>query len=812
MIARIIVVVCLLWLLLVLPLLGGGSKGKDLLSSWAGNSFLKDHKGGVPILMLAVPILIAGTVASLFATTTTSTTTSSKARTACGSWMRPSRTTRGGRGRPGVASDRILPRLTVVFVMFPCLVYTLSSLYRHLHNGGMTTDTKWMEIANVFGMLAVIVLSWLLIPVTRSGPIQQLLQTNGAAVFRCCCYTWTWDPMTMVRQFHMWGGRIVVTAGVLHGTMHTIRYSFQGWTVFRSYLFPPFECWKHPQSYQPLICEEADIGHDGRNKCSCYDHFLPLTGWVAGLALFIIGVSSLYRVRRQRYALFALLHYTMAPLSMVAICVHYNKAVLYLSGGALYYMACNLPRLVEATLHRIPSPVKVVSVEKIDSDPSHRGRPCVSLTMEATETAMQRYRAGMYGRLLVPKISRIAHPFTVNKVFVEQTTSSQQSSPVHRFRIIFRATGPFTRALEASLTGDEKQFSSTPSQHVLPLPTIYLSGWYGSERLASEISSHDNVLIVAAGVGITPYLSLLADLNDAAKVDQSDDNDGLVLQGGDGTAKKISVHWICRDQSLVDYCRGQYLDRKSTKGDANKVNANLHITIHYTGGCGEETIVDTSPTSFPLSPLPGSSPFSTSTFVVGERLRDNLGNFGIFSAIAWGGLYLVWIFYNRQDSEAYAQRFATVIVVFLYAAAVSFVANLFCCAISKKYQGWSRVAVAEDDEEVNSIHEVINSIEPRLDREVEMSTYRDSLDDSFVNPGEGRDDELSGSMEPFIKTMHGRPAIGQLLEGLHVSNSPALFCCVPPCLEKELHQGVGSLSLCRRKAGFIPIYSESFEL
>ena len=68
--AKIIVILCLIWAL-CFPLMGGSSYGKSLYSDWAKHSFLHDKKAGVPILMLTIPILIAGSVATLFATATT---------------------------------------------------------------------------------------------------------------------------------------------------------------------------------------------------------------------------------------------------------------------------------------------------------------------------------------------------------------------------------------------------------------------------------------------------------------------------------------------------------------------------------------------------------------------------------------------------------------------------------------------------------------------------------------------------------------------------------------------------------------------
>lgn len=792
--AKAISILCWLWMI-TYPIFGGGRWGKDLFASWAKDSFLHDRKAGVPILMLAVPILIAASVAALFSVTTP------KPKLLSGS---PSQ-----KGRMENIFDSLLVRSggdgstpwagLVVSIFLPCLFYVISSLRRHLSEADMSTDTAIMESANVFGMVAIIALSWLLIPVTRRGPISRLF---------------AWDPI-LISKFHIWSGRVVVMGGLIHGSMHMFRFALQGGGVLSSYILPPMDCWKHPQEYQPPICEEADEG-----DCSCYDHFVPLTGLVALLGLLVIGLSSLYRVRRRSFASFAMLHYIFTPLSVVAICIHYNKAILYASGSVLYYLASNYPTWIELFGHRIrKKPIKVVSVNELEADASQPLRSCISLTIEATESAVRQYRPGVHGRLFVPSMSRVAHPFTINLV----------PNKARQIRIIFRVTGPFTRSLGAALcqtdaglaaplsktNGEAFEDEARPSQEI---PKLFLDGYFGSGMLLDYIARHDVCVIVAAGIGITPYLSLFAEL-----VTKSDSNhsDGLMTAVHEGAVlspKTIVVHWVCRDESLINYCQEEYFDpclqantNASTTDDSV---ASVKIVVHRTGGghstfsdleataitTGEVVLARNSTARLMIDPSTESVPFDISSFQVGQGLVRYIGCFSVFSILSWGGLWFLWAWYQRQSGSSMIERLYTVVVVLGYGFVVALIANLvFHLDSVRRRRGWTPIAG-------NEAERLENGKDTGM---FEMTPYMDPTDDlSPAQPQMETDLDRRKVMTSIMS--QGRPRIADVIQDLTEGVRPALFCCVPRTLEKELRGAIRPASTFG--ASIVSFYPESFEV
>ncbi|MGK3735033.1 MAG: hypothetical protein ACI90V_001872, partial [Bacillariaceae sp.] len=61
-----------------------------------------------------------------------------------------------------------------------------------------------------------------------------------------------------------------------------------------------------------------------------------------------------------------------------------------------------------------------------------------------------------------------------------------------------------------------------------------------------------------------------------------------------------------------------------------------------------------------------------------------------------------------------------------------------------------------------------------------------------------------------FKMLQGRPGMEEILEDLQDGISPALFCCVPGKLMKNLNEGVNQTSRSDRMN--IPVYQESFIL
>jgi ferredoxin-NADP reductase len=349
--------------------------------------------------------------------------------------------------------------------------------------------------------------------------------------------------------------------------------------------------------------------------------------------------------------------------------LHDSKVILYISGGLLYYLATTLPVWMENTnalssllcctrskKEQQSSGVRIVAVRYIPPGPDGRrgyadratdiSSDCVvSVTIQVDAVALERFRAGQYVRLVAPEVSMVAHPFTMIVCHPRSSRRNQQRQQqqhtdgedddamttneidgsdgrgdYHCMQIMFRATGNFTKQLaERLVVGMDHDNAALPR-----LPVLRLDGFYGTtNRLRTALLQHDVILIVAGGIGITPYLSLLHQLHQnlvvsrrQAKLDELQEQElqhqqSLVLQQGTSVdisfgadydsssrhnrqfrSKRIVVHWMCRDAALIDYIKREYfyllLDDSSTDSNSGRNDSIdndfcMQLVIHQTG-------------------------------------------------------------------------------------------------------------------------------------------------------------------------------------------------------------------------------------
>jgi NAD(P)H-flavin reductase len=773
--ARIISFLCFSWVLFYV-LYAGTAGGKSFFSNLA-HFILNDAKGGVPIVALAIPVLLSGSVCSLLLVRQLESPVSR--RTVALPYQLPSflhrwlhqiyRSVRGDRASDGTA-------FLLIFV--PCLIYTVASIHRHLYGQNLSLDDAIMHIGNVFAITSEITLAILLVPVARHSSILHLVG---------------WSPATAV-CLHIWSGRIVVIGVLLHGGMHMFRWKALAGESLVSMLVPPAECWtmEADSNYEPT-CVDKDT------DCSCYDRFRNLTGFIAGLGLIVIGVTSLHWFRRRFYALFYKVHIIAGPIVLLVTILHWNRSMVYMASSILYYVASSFPAMMESrTTCRRNDGVSIARVEQIPEPAmGNSPRTCISLTMYASDVAMQRYRSSAYIKLHAPELSAVSHPFTINTV----------PGQSNRIRVVFRVTGSFTRQLASRLT--------SPS---IKKPTLYVDGYYGSPGRVAQVLGHDVVAFVAGGIGITPFLSLLLTVYSK-----------LSNQGHLYETKTIYLHWICRDESLIDYIKREYFDPLLQM--QNDAGFQIKIILHRTSMVASETKRVYPPLSHTESPsddhqlIPESVeedslgsdgvPFTPSRFAPGSKASciGNLPSFLSFSTIAWIGLVVVWYFYSRVQSkkEVFSRVWSPIFITVL-AVSVSVAVN-----ISSRYgrddsdapmsAEWG--AVKRDVEDGEELVELRDLSGLPGDKVEEVDGLR--LDSGNASAG-GR-----VRRTVTIEEKKGRPTVHQLLNSLDEAKQGGLFACGPPLLMQNIRSTTKDrcFARCRRCLpgdSQITLYEEAFEM
>lgn len=571
---QLVCVACAVWMMGVL-----------LVEATPFRSYVSENKNALPIIALALPTLVAGTVASLCM--------------ASG----------GGSGWPRMqrrSSSRLLLEPNWAMwswygVALPILGFAFLTILRHAQNNESFGQYQWLiYTGNALGMTGVAALSVLLVPVARQNVILKLFGWSEASAM--CLHRWT--------------GRLVLMLVLLHGGCHVLFWMTQGKNLSK-HMLPSSQCFDPFQHH--------------RHHSSCYEPIRNFSGCIALFGLVLIGLSSC--IRRSHYRVFCHIHVLAGPTVFCCTIVHWNRSMLYMAGGAIYYTACSFPGFWKRFQQ---PPTRLVSVQPIDDGGE---RPCVALTFAATDSALRKFRPGLYVNVSVPVVSNLSHPFTVNRTG-------------EHLQVIFRCTGPFTNALAKRLVTENAR------------PDVFVSGYHGCAHRIQQLAQHDVVVLIAGGIGVTTYLSLLQQLK------------------GSGRTHKVVLHWICREPQLIQFVKHHYLAKVSSE-------VTLEIVIHWTEADCELSIGDIeNNTILSTAAVDCESVSSTATVPFSNARVSGV----TFFFIAWLSLWGIWLIHQQIGELSTLSRLYSPLFVVLVGMVVSYVAHRLLR--STKKQEWM---VIDDD-------------------------------------------------------------------------------------------------------------------
>jgi Ferric reductase like transmembrane component/Ferric reductase NAD binding domain len=391
------------------------------------------------------------------------------------------------------------------------------------------TKQRVESISYLFGWGSCMCLAFFLIPVTRHSV---LLAAMG------------WSPIHALR-IHIWFGYLSFVFMLVHGMMLVpVWFIYYPFPVYQQ-IVPDRKCWTWTWTEET----ENDI------EPSCYHVFANWTGIVAAVFFTVLWGSSLNWVRRRNYRLFYILHIIFGILTLLGIILHMYWFVIYFLPSITYYLASTTPTLVQALASRFRGGVKIRKVVLVEESGG-----CVEVHIEAHETARSVLdrEPCQFIKLCVPQISLIWHPFDVYKSY------SVDGTPDDTVRFLFRPVGPFTKELAKHLTSSIER------------PITLVDGFYLGSNKTELAMQHDCVTMIAGGVALSPYLTLIpAMLNKIA----------IMSSKGFGTVKttSIALHWVCREPGLREYYVSNYLNTMVKRARALHFDVNLSIYVYLTG-------------------------------------------------------------------------------------------------------------------------------------------------------------------------------------------------------------------------------------
>ncbi len=454
---------------------------------------------------------------------------------------------------------------SVIFLVIPSVLFFIAAVDDRIlkEDEHFEPGRKLTIIADLFGLTGTVVLSFFLIPVARHSV---LLVAIG------------WSPVHALR-FHIWSGFTAYIYIFFHSLLYVVEWIMYQDGKVGDLLFPDKECF--------IFFMDDDFSD------KCKREWYNFTGVIGTVAYTVLCVTSLNWFRRRNYRLFYLFHIFSGTSMLLAALAHWRTFIVYLLPSLLYYITSTTPPLLQALASRFRGGVKIVKVVPLSNSGG-----CVEVQIDATADASAHLArsASLFVKLCVPKISVVWHPFTVY----------QHPKDLSTIRFLFRPTGPFTKALSKALTGDER-------------PVTIVDGFYRGGDRHIEALQHDDVIIVAGGVALTPFLSMICQL--LSKLKSSFDDEVVRTQ-------RVTLVWICRERGLISFACNNFLFWMMQQ--AKIVQKNLPefeflIKIYFTGRDEDERTEISPPSSTNnLSVADLERPDCTAAIEEAERPQEDI--------------------------------------------------------------------------------------------------------------------------------------------------------------------------------------------
>ncbi|KAL8465577.1 hypothetical protein ACS0TY_034892 [Phlomoides rotata] len=249
-----------------------------------------------------------------------------------------------------------------------------------------------------------------------------------------------------------------------------------------------------------------------------------LAGEITLLTGLVIWITALPQIRRRWFQVFYYTHH-LYIVFLVFFLFHGGDRHFYMVFPGVFLFALDkLLRVIQSTTETCILSARVF--------------PCKAIELTLPKDPRLVYTPTSVVFLKIPSISKLQwHPFTV---------TSSSGIDKHTISIIIKSEGQWTSSLYKQI--HVQQVSEVGQRECIP---VALEGPYGPASL--EYARYDSLLMVAGGIGVTPFLSILRELC-------SDLN-----QGRNGYPDRVQLIYTIKksqDVCLLDPMLPQLLDIK----------------------------------------------------------------------------------------------------------------------------------------------------------------------------------------------------------------------------------------------------------
>ncbi|KAL0335344.1 UNVERIFIED_CONTAM: Ferric reduction oxidase 7, chloroplastic [Sesamum radiatum] len=265
-------------------------------------------------------------------------------------------------------------------------------------------------------------------------------------------------PLEHATRYHVWLGHLTMMLFTLHGLFYVIGWGIEG----------------------RLARELMDWKNIG---------IANLPGVISLLAGLLMWVTSLPGVRRINFELFFYTH-QLYVVFVVFLALHVGDFLFcFAAGGIFLFMLDRFLRFCQSR-----RTVNILSA---------RSFPCGTLELVLSKPANLHYNALGWIFLQVRELSWLQwHPFSV---------SSSPLDGKHHLAVLIKVLGNWTGRLDRLVSSaSEKETETEPLLQRYSKLTASVEGPYG--HASPYHLTYENLILVAGGIGISPFLAILSDV------------------------------------------------------------------------------------------------------------------------------------------------------------------------------------------------------------------------------------------------------------------------------------------------------------
>ncbi|KAL7001871.1 Ferric reduction oxidase 7, chloroplastic, variant 3 [Sarracenia purpurea var. burkii] len=309
-----------------------------------------------------------------------------------------------------------------------------------------------------FGLIGLFCLAFLFLPISRGSILLRLIDI----------------PFEHATRYHVWLGHLTMLIFTLHGLFYIIAWAVQGRLLrevsFRDCLFASCIAQAH-------ILDWKNNG------------VANLPGVISLAAGLFMWMTSLLPVRRQNFELFFYTH-QLYIVFVLFFAMHVGDFVFSIAAGGIFLFI--LDRFLRFCQSR--RTVNVISATCLS---------CGTLELVLSKPENLQYNALSFIFLQVRELSWLQwHPFSV---------SSSPLDGKYHISILIKVLGEWTAKLrESILNGPEENLQIEQPLQPHSNVTVSVEGPYGHESPYHLM--YENLILVAGGIGISPFLAILSDI------------------------------------------------------------------------------------------------------------------------------------------------------------------------------------------------------------------------------------------------------------------------------------------------------------